>query len=85
MRFRQPAILHGLPRELAASRPCSTQNSEHLSFELLRSMLKSGSSLSEVYIRHLKECRDCRDLVAEFCPGELKGSLRATAYGSTKC
>lgn len=83
MRFRQPAILHGLPRELTASIPGGTQKSEHLSFELLHAMLKSGSSLNEVYIRHLKECRDCRDLVAEFCPGELKESLKATACGST--
>jgi hypothetical protein len=85
MRFRQPAILHGLPRDLTAWAPGSTQNSAHLSFELLHSMSQSGSSLNQVHIRHLKECRDCRDLVAEFCPGELKESLKTTACGSTKC
>jgi hypothetical protein len=82
MRFRQPAILHGLPRDMAAGAPsggtmrsksaANTGNGEHLSPELLYATVKSGSSLSEVYIRHLKECRDCREFAAEFCPGELK-------------
>ena len=94
MRFRQPAIFHGLPRDLAVSAPNggairskyagSAANGEHVSPELLRAMVKSGSSLNEVYIRHLKECRDCRDFVAEFCPGELKESMQAAAVGSTK-
>ena len=47
--------------------------SEHLSEELLWTAVKQGRSLEERYLRHAKECRDCRQFVSEFS-SEARGS-----------
>lgn len=48
--------------------------SEHLSEDLLWTVVKQGRSLDERYLQHAKECRDCREFVLEF-------SIEARASG----
>jgi hypothetical protein len=75
MRFRSPALSFTLPRDLAsvASNGATDADSarapylEHLSLELLRSLVQNGRRLDEFHIQHLKDCRDCRDFITQFC------------------
>jgi hypothetical protein len=76
MRFKQPAILHGLPRDLAiigSGRGAAVNEyAEHLSTALLCELVQSGRSLDELYLQHVKVCRDCHEFVVEFCAGEKR-------------
>ena len=77
MRFRQPAILHGLPHGLAISGDTPKREyPEHLSQDLLKEFARIGRSLEEVYGEHVKQCRDCHDFFMEFCSGEKRGEKR---------
>ena len=43
-----------------------TEQAEHLSDDILWAIVKRGRPLPEAYIRHTKDCRDCREFVWEF-------------------
>src|SRR5437870_3557058 len=77
MRLRHQYIISGLPRDitlLSADDENSAQSkgarktlfAEHLSSDLLWDIVRSGRSLDESYVKHVSDCRDCREFVAEF-------------------
>ena len=43
-----------------------TIQAEHLSDDILWAIVKRGQPLPDAYIRHTKDCRDCREFVSEF-------------------
>jgi hypothetical protein len=73
MRFKQPAILHGLPRNLAVSGDTKKRDyPEHLSVSVLQELVRTGRSVEALYSKHVEECRDCYDFFMEFCAGERR-------------
>ena len=40
---------------------------DHLSEELLWTLIKGNQPLTSKSIEHTRDCRDCRDLLAEIC------------------
>jgi len=74
MRLSHPFILSGLPRDVTLLGPTDensaqarvAQKPEHLSADLLWTFVKSGRSLDDVYVRHVNECRECREFIGEF-------------------
>jgi hypothetical protein len=77
MRLRHQYIIQGLPRDVAllgsedesSAQPRDArmaQFAEHLSPDLLWDFVKSGRSLDESRVKHVNDCRDCREFVTEF-------------------
>src|SRR6266481_8312939 len=69
MRLRHQYIISGLPRDVTllgsddenSAQPEAARRAqfpEHLSRDLLWNMVRSGRSLDERYVQHVKDCRD---------------------------
>ena len=84
MRISHQAILHGLPRNagvLDSGTPNPArleENQEHLSFNLLWELAKSGRPLDDIRRRHIAYCRDCREFVTEFAREACSSGLQVT-------